>query len=224
MPKPTFHNLPEEKRQRLIELAIDEFAERPYEQASISRIVARAGIAKGSVYQYFEDKFDLYRWLVIEEVGRRKRARLGAETLDPKGDPFALLERMIVLGLRFFVENPRLARVAASIHEPSTDPEVRRFHEELRRAGRAFMRDLLGKAQEAGHLDPEIDLDLAAHVAVQITGPGLADALLDRLGTDLRGFLAHPSAAKKVDEAQIQSLARGTVALLRHGLARRKHR
>jgi hypothetical protein len=54
----TFSNLPEEKRQRILRIAIDEFADNDYDSASVSRIVARAGIAKGSFYQCFVDKDD----------------------------------------------------------------------------------------------------------------------------------------------------------------------
>ncbi|HQN45353.1 MAG TPA: helix-turn-helix domain-containing protein, partial [Anaerolineaceae bacterium] len=60
MPRPTFFNLPDEKRQKILEAAIDEFAERDYESASVSQIVIQAGIPKGSLYQYFVDKSDLH--------------------------------------------------------------------------------------------------------------------------------------------------------------------
>ena len=74
MPKPTFENLPDAKRELIIQLAAEEFAAHAYRQASLSRIVARAGIAKGSVYQYFDNKLDLYRWLMTEELPRQKMA------------------------------------------------------------------------------------------------------------------------------------------------------
>jgi AcrR family transcriptional regulator len=62
VPKPTFANLPAAKRQVII--AIDEFATHSYAVASVSRIVERAGIAKGSLYQYFENKQDLFLFLL----------------------------------------------------------------------------------------------------------------------------------------------------------------
>ena len=74
MPKSTFFGLPEERRDRLVREAIAEFADRAYAEASLSQIARRARIPKGSVYQYFEDKLDLYRWLLTEEAPRRKRA------------------------------------------------------------------------------------------------------------------------------------------------------
>lgn len=57
--------------------ALAEFSDRPYIEASLSQIARRARIPKGSVYQYFEDKLDLYRWLLTEETPRRKRVTGG---------------------------------------------------------------------------------------------------------------------------------------------------
>ena len=53
MPKDTFFNLPEDKRALICKVALEEFGEYTFDQASINRIVAKAGIAKGSFYQYF---------------------------------------------------------------------------------------------------------------------------------------------------------------------------
>ena len=72
LPKPTFYNLPEEKRNLIFRHALEEFARFPYERASLSAIVNRADIAKGSMYQYFTGKKDLYMYL-IQEVYARKR-------------------------------------------------------------------------------------------------------------------------------------------------------
>ena len=64
VPKDTFLNLPEDKRTLICDVAFDEFAEYPFEQASVNRIVANSGIAKGSFYQYFENKKDLFLYLM----------------------------------------------------------------------------------------------------------------------------------------------------------------
>ncbi|NIV34346.1 MAG: TetR family transcriptional regulator, partial [Anaerolineae bacterium] len=50
MPKDTFFNLPEDKRALICKVALEEFGEYAFDQASINRIVAKAGIAKGSFY------------------------------------------------------------------------------------------------------------------------------------------------------------------------------
>src|SRR5512146_2056142 len=64
MPKQTFLDLPEVKRKSFLEIALSEFAENDYNTASVSKIVEKAGIAKGSLYQYFENKQDLFMYLL----------------------------------------------------------------------------------------------------------------------------------------------------------------
>ncbi|EOH92169.1 hypothetical protein UAW_03153 [Enterococcus haemoperoxidus ATCC BAA-382] len=60
MPKTTFFHLTEEKQQRILEAASIEFSRTPLKDASIANIVKLAEIPRGSFYQYFEDKEDLY--------------------------------------------------------------------------------------------------------------------------------------------------------------------
>lgn len=66
----TFYKLPEEKRRRITDSAMDEFTSRPYEKTSINRIIEAAGIPKGSFYQYFDSKDDLYTYC-IKELSRK---------------------------------------------------------------------------------------------------------------------------------------------------------
>lgn len=49
-----------QKRQNLIRAAIDEFASHPFQQASTNNIVKKAGISKGLLFHYFNDKKELY--------------------------------------------------------------------------------------------------------------------------------------------------------------------
>lgn len=64
MPTKTFFNLSEEKKQRLLDAALKEFSRVPVSEASINNIVKTAGIARGSFYQYFNDKEDLYFYFI----------------------------------------------------------------------------------------------------------------------------------------------------------------
>lgn len=60
MPKETFHNLDADKQERIMLAARKEFSAHPLQEASIAKIIKMAGISRGSFYQYFEDKEDLY--------------------------------------------------------------------------------------------------------------------------------------------------------------------
>ena len=56
MPSNTFFRLPEEKRQRLLDAAWEEFSRVSFADASINQIIRAANISRGSFYQYFTDK------------------------------------------------------------------------------------------------------------------------------------------------------------------------
>ncbi len=64
MPKKTFSSLNEEKKNKLLKCAKEEFGKMLYEDVSINKIIQNAEISRGSFYMYFEDKKDLYLYLV----------------------------------------------------------------------------------------------------------------------------------------------------------------
>nr|MBC8322798.1 TetR/AcrR family transcriptional regulator [Candidatus Neomarinimicrobiota bacterium] len=51
-----FEKLPEEKKARIMNASISEFAEKDYETASMNTVVNQAGISKGSLFNYFKTK------------------------------------------------------------------------------------------------------------------------------------------------------------------------
>ncbi|MEH7238796.1 TetR/AcrR family transcriptional regulator [Bacillus sp. JJ1562] len=87
MPKLTFFNLPEDKKQTLIDAAKKEFSSVPLFDASISNIIKTAGISRGSFYQYFEDKEDAFFFLLGEFAKEKKEAFLYMLEKD-EGDMF----------------------------------------------------------------------------------------------------------------------------------------
>ncbi len=66
----TFLRLPEEKRGRFLDAAWAEFTAVPFARASINQIIRRAGIPRGSFYQYFTDKSDLFSYLMEDVRGQ----------------------------------------------------------------------------------------------------------------------------------------------------------
>lgn len=58
-----FYSLPEEKQQRIINAALRVFAENPYKKANTADIAAAAGISKGLLFHYFENKQSLYEYV-----------------------------------------------------------------------------------------------------------------------------------------------------------------
>ncbi len=77
-----------ERRQQLLQLGLDAFSERAYDEVSIDDVARSAGISKGLIYHYFPTKRDFYVATVRE--GARRMLEI---VVDP-GAKFAALDRL----------------------------------------------------------------------------------------------------------------------------------
>lgn len=83
----TFLRLPEEKRNRFLDAAWEEFSRVPFADASINKIVLKARVPRGSFYQYFESKENLFDYL-LHTVLEYLMAEYGKFIQEAKGDFF----------------------------------------------------------------------------------------------------------------------------------------
>lgn len=88
MPSNTFFNLPEEKRETILEAAREEFSRVPYEKASINKMIRAAKIPRGSFYMYFTDKEDLFHHLMQFQSDQVVES-MAAILAERRGDIFA---------------------------------------------------------------------------------------------------------------------------------------
>ncbi|MCG8515830.1 MAG: TetR/AcrR family transcriptional regulator [Halanaerobiales bacterium] len=167
MPKETFFNLPEQKRARVIEAALDEFAAYPYHKARITAIADQAGIAKGSFYQYFADKKDLFKY-IADLIVNKKLEYLNHDMMlnKDKYGFFELLHELYLSGFRFAKENPRLIDIANNLlnnkelqRELWNDYEDQSFD---------YFQLLLKEGLAKGELDPTIDTALVSRLLTGI--------------------------------------------------------
>lgn len=88
MPTSTFYHLPEQKRQKLIDAIRQEILRVPYEKISINKIIQNAGIPRGSFYQYFVDKNDMFQMILGDfikkwRISQKKALESTMEILSP---------------------------------------------------------------------------------------------------------------------------------------------
>lgn len=98
MPTSTFFNLPPPKREKLLRAAVTEFARRPCGEVSINRIIQLAEIPRGSFYQYFSDKTDLFRHVLRcydQQLREAVAKSLGLCGGSPLELPLALFDLVI---------------------------------------------------------------------------------------------------------------------------------
>ena len=98
-----------ETRQRLIKAAIDEFANEGFEGASINRITRAAGVAAGTIYNYFSGKNELMLTL-LGEIGAEHCSYI-AEQIRQESDYVLRLKRLLAVAFDYVKANPNQARV-----------------------------------------------------------------------------------------------------------------
>ncbi len=218
MPKPTFHNLSEAKRRRITDAAVAEFSSVPYAKANLDHVVKAAGISKGSLYQYFGGKADLYRWLLTSWLPERKMAAIGAQAPPPGASIWQILEQAFVAGVRFAVAEPELTRLGIRfLRDHELEPALAEVSRQHRAAADAWLMHLLQQGQARGELRADLDLSVAAGFLAHALGEGMLDQLARALGLDLHEMLDEPGVVGTLTEDQLVTLVRHVTSLFRDG-------
>ena len=136
----------DERREQLLELALEVFADRTYEEISIDEIAQKAGISKGLLYHYFPGKRAFYvaavrhaaEELLSQTAGRVEEAReAGAAQAD--------LLRTGLHAYLDFIEERATTFLFLMRGGMAGDPEVRAALDETRNA---FMEVMLEGSKE----------------------------------------------------------------------------
>jgi AcrR family transcriptional regulator len=70
LPTARFYKLAEPRRNHILDVAQQEFSRYGYEKASLNHIIAEAGLSKGAIYYYFDNKADLFITVVTRLMDR----------------------------------------------------------------------------------------------------------------------------------------------------------
>lgn len=95
-----------ERPQELLEAAFQEFTLKGFEATRLEDVAQRAGVTKGTIYVYFENKGRLFETL-LNERGKEQREKF-SEFLDVRSDPTPdAIRADLVLLLRTIANDPR---------------------------------------------------------------------------------------------------------------------
>ena len=121
-----------DKQQRKKELALaalDVFAEKGFESASISQISEAAGIGKGTVYEYFESKEELIHSSILawaEQMWADAEGELaGIE------DPMERLRKFASVSMDLFISDERTIKLAIAMFQAALPGEKDLLHHDL---------------------------------------------------------------------------------------------
>ncbi len=211
LPKSTFNNLPPEKQETILRVVLEEFSQNGYRKTSINTIVARLGIAKGSIFQYFEDKEGLFLFILNRSLEKVKQYLRAVREATTDQDLFSRLEQTLQAGVDFLKSEPQVYRLYLRVMFESQVPYRQEILASIRGYSHDFLKDLILTACERGELRETIDPDVAAFILDAVLDRYLQALSIRHLDAGL-GLLEHDATAN-------QLWIRRIVELLQKGLA-----
>ena len=156
MPTVTWARLDAERRAAVVAAAEAEFAAHGFSRGSLNVIARRAGVAKGSLFQYFADKRD-----ICDVASQRVRSHMEdrIRELDATRPFFEFLTDLLDAWVTYFAEHPReRALHAAANFEVETDARVS-VRAVAHRHYLEVLRPLVQDARGRGDVRPDADTD-----------------------------------------------------------------
>lgn len=141
--KQTFMNISSKKRQFIIDTTIDIFSKNGYELTSTNQIVKTLNISKGSLFQYFDTKLDLYMYLVIYTINQLEKY-LNHFTIQSTNIRDSLLE-FATHEYDYLCENPTLYRFFYRLINDLKHPDLVNVYVELIENSTRYQREVMQK-------------------------------------------------------------------------------
>jgi AcrR family transcriptional regulator len=154
------------RRQQIIDAAIQAFAAKNYDGASVTDIANAAGITKRAIYRYFATKRELF-YAVRNEVYSAIVDNLWTELPQAK-DFSELAEALMRNHLRFSLENPEMARIVVNTISEAATREFQENIESLLDERAGEIQGLMKSDIEEGTLDPGLDPAFVSWILVLI--------------------------------------------------------
>lgn len=107
--RPRDEGLQARRREEILDAATRLFAERGFPDTDLDSVAAVIGVAKGTIYNYFPSKRDLFLAAVDRGVADMHQAILAG--IDRDGDGLACIEKAIVIFIDYFQTHPQLVEL-----------------------------------------------------------------------------------------------------------------
>lgn len=181
MPQDTFFNLPEDKRNLIISSAVDEFSKAGYNTASINQICKKSNIAKGSFYQYFKDKLDLYVYIMTLAIKEKIRF-FSAVTEEFNTLTFLEQFRLLFLkGMEFARKHPLYAALGEQFSNENDESAKSAVIKEGEKLSESLFIQMIENAKKKGEINRSVD-SFALSLLLQSLNNAVNKYMLNKFG------------------------------------------
>jgi len=160
VPKDTLERIKPAKREKLLSEAAKLFAQRGFNQADMAELAGRAGVAKGSLYNYFESKEELYLYVCRDGLNRSRQAVYGG--LDSEWDVYRQLEHVFTQGAAFARKHPEYLILYLNVSSAGLEPFAEKLSLEVEKYTADHLKAVLARDIERGLVRPDVQVNHAA--------------------------------------------------------------
>jgi len=173
LPSPRWQRRSEDRPREICAAALEVFAEKGFAAAKLDEIARRAGVSKGTLYLYFQDKADLFRAVIRDTVAPRVAAV--REIADKLELPFAQVVPLFLANVAAMTDRLPVGAVAKIvIGESRNFPDLAKiWHDQVASGALAALEQLIERAQDRGEVRPGD----ARLMAFSLMGPMLMGVL-----------------------------------------------
>ena len=158
--KPTFMNIPKEKREKILSVAVNEFAYNGFNNANINTIAKKAEVSVGSLYKYFDTKTDLFLTSVNYAL---QNLEIIMETIvESQEDVMIKLEKLVRVAIEFSRSNSVLIKLYNEVTSESNAEVVKKIAEHVESITSQAYKKAIIDGQVAGEIRSDIDPGMAA--------------------------------------------------------------
>jgi AcrR family transcriptional regulator len=165
MPTKTFFRLRDEKQELIMRAAIHEFVENGFSRAKTEDIAQKAGVSKGSLFQYFENKKELFLYCAKWSLSLFMK-RIDDETHIGDKDVFEYFQHSTSRTALLREEQELVLFMQVVFNEPSLlDDSMKAMYD----AGNIYTAKLIQNGKERGTVRTDLDDDLLIEYFYAVT-------------------------------------------------------
>ena len=158
--KPTFMNITQEKREKILSVAVSEFAHNGFDNANINTIAKKAGVSVVSLYNYFDTKTDLF--LTSVHYGITSLEVIVDGIVNSQDDVMVKLEKLIRIAIEFSRRNKVLIKLYNEFTSESNSERAKKIAADMESSTSQAYKSAIIEGQVAGEIRTDIDPGMAA--------------------------------------------------------------
>lgn len=171
------------RREQLLDVALDLFAEHGYAKATTAELARVAGVTEPIIYRHFSSKKDLFIAL-IERTGQQTLEQWGEE-LRNAADPADRLRRIIGDNPMVSTRGRAAYRVLLQSITETADEQIRNAVTNHIRSVHAFLKQEIERAQEGHRVTTRYSAEILAWLMIHV---GMGYGVVTALGVERHGF------------------------------------